>query len=208
MRADCPVRADDQEQLSMGRRDVLASADRPHLRWLGLLLIGLAACWCIVLLYVIHPALPFNALKLPAASDVNVSVWVPEGWRFFTRNPREDQTLLYRRQGDGAWASASLGPNMRVSNLLGFGRRARAQGIELGVLIYNQPKTIWAPCEEEPDRCLERTTNVIAVRNRSPEPTLCGSVGVVMQNVVPWGWAISGEKFTMPSKVARFDIQC
>jgi len=208
MRAARLFRPDCQEKLSIGRREEFAPADRRHLRWLGLLMMGLTVCWCIVLFYVIHPALPFNALKLPAESHVNVSVWAPEGWRFFTRNPREDQTVLYRREGNGAWASASLGPNMRASNFFGFGRRARAQGIELGLLIYSQPKTIWASCEEEPDRCLERTTDAVAVRNRSPAPTLCGSVGVVMQNVVPWGWAISGEKFTMPSKVARFDVQC
>jgi antimicrobial peptide system SdpA family protein len=129
-------------------------------------------------------------------------------WRFFTRNPREDQTLIYRRREDGSWASALMGPNFRASNYFGFGRRARAQGIELGLLIYNQPKRIWKACDQQPEACLENVPATTTLKNRSPDPTLCGTIGVVMQNVVPWGWAISAERFTMPSKVAKFQVRC
>jgi len=177
------------------------------LRGLGTFAVGLAAFWAVLALYVVHAALPYNPLQLPYAHALRTQVWAPEGWAFFTRDPREPRPYLYRLEGR-EWASASLGPHARPSNAFGMNRRARAQGVELGLLLENVSVRSWEKCETEPMGCLGRAPAAARVANGSPRPSLCGTIGVVRQPPVPWAWARAPKPVVMPSNVIRLEVSC
>src|SRR5665213_797503 len=107
-------------------------------RWnnlLGVVSLALGTFWLAAISYVLHAAFPFNAVKLPDEKDINAKLWSPQGWKFFTRSPREDWLLPYRQTASG-WQSASLGPNGRLDAYMGISRAPRAQGIEMGLLLH------------------------------------------------------------------------
>lgn len=183
-------------------------------RRLGVLALGLLLGWTTVTVYALHAALPYNPIKLPFADRVDIRLLLPEGWAFFTRDPRDDRMLPYLRGPEARWARASRTPNFQPQNLFGIDRAARAQGVELGLLMEQAHEARRTACEGEPTVCLESAPVAEKVRNKSPNPTLCGQVGVVFQRAVPWAWSRTNQektpekKIIMPSKVLRLDVEC
>ena len=179
-------------------------------RFLGGVALMLAITWSVLSLYAVHIELPVNALDLPLESSIkpNLQALIPEGWGFFTRDPREARLLPFIRQA-GAWRTASEGPNGEAWNAFGFNRAARAQGVEMGLLEFTIPADAWKDCNEEIGSCLDKLPTATPVSNPIPHPTLCGEVGFAQRDTVPWAWAASTpDESAMPSKVVRLNVTC
>ncbi|SEU34443.1 SdpA family antimicrobial peptide system protein [Stigmatella erecta] len=187
--------------------EVSRSAGPRRLGWLAL---GLIIGWSTVAAYALHAALPYNPIQLPFADRFDIRLVLPEGWAFFTRDPRDDRMLPYVRGADAQWSMASHTPNFQPRNFFGIDRAGRAQGVEMGLLMEAAREAERQGCEEAPVACLERAPVARKVSNTSPHPTLCGEVGFVFQRAVPWAWSHSRreKKIIMPSKVLRLDIEC
>ena len=178
-----------------------------HSRTLGLSVLCLVTGWIVLGLYALHPVLPFNAVPLPLEQKVLISRWLPQGWNFFTRDPREPAERFYLRDGDGSWVDATLGPNMSRPSLFGLGRRARAQLVESAILIYDIPAREFHECHGAVEHCLEGIDSDRVVANPSPEPTLCGTIGFSFREPVPWAWARSSAQSTT-TRVLRIKVKC
>jgi len=169
-----------------------------------LLLLG----WGAVFAYSVHGALPTNPIKLPMEQSVYAQVFMPQGWKFFTRDPREEEIGAFVRRPDGRWVSALRGPNGSPSNLFGLSRATRAQGIELGLISTAANRLTWQECKERLTVCVEKAPLAADVKNPTPDPTLCGEIGLTLQPPVPWAWSGARRKVTMPSKALRVNVQC
>jgi antimicrobial peptide system SdpA family protein len=165
------------------------------------------AFWSVGLAYAVHPALPYNPVKLPFAESIRTVVWAPQGWSFFTRDAREARVLVLQ-QVDGRWRSALRGPNARVANVFGFDRAPRAEGTEMAMLTQAVPPGRWRECEEGIERCLAKGESAIAVRLPVPHPLICGDVVLVVQQPVPWAWLSMPQKVDMPIRSARVSVSC
>jgi antimicrobial peptide system SdpA family protein len=181
---------------------------RWYLRNLGLFGLVLGCMWATVCAYALHAALPFNPVKLPFERWVQVRLWMPEGWAFFTRDPREERMLLFKRDSGGRWVSASIGPNSKLSNDLGLNRASRAQSMEAALLLSDFPTSMFQDCRDSPVDCLQHIRVSGSFKNISPDPTLCGELGIAMQPPIPWAWMASGHPVIMPSRVLRMDVTC
>jgi antimicrobial peptide system SdpA family protein len=159
-------------------------------------------------LYSAQPALPPNPLRLPFAQRMETGLLLPQGWKFFTRDPQEERILVFTRNRGGRWRPATLGPIARPANRFGVSRIPRAQGVETGLLMSRMSKRDWRDCATRPEECLRSAPAVRNLRNRSPRPTLCGAVGLVLQKPVPWAWSRADEEIVMPSRVARLEVLC
>src|SRR5438094_1471433 len=128
----------------------LRSVPRPSVttlvapRPLGGAVIALAIAWSLLVLYAVHIELPANALDLPFEGSIKppLQAVVPEGWGFFTRDPREARLLPYVREA-GAWRAAREGPHGEPREGFGFNRPARAPGVWLGLLGTSIPAQAW-----------------------------------------------------------------
>jgi antimicrobial peptide system SdpA family protein len=184
-----------------------ASTDR-RVRTLGWYALLMAFFWSVVVVYALHAAMPFNPIKLPLEDRLNIRVLLPEGFGFFTRNPRESRLSFYRRS-DRGWETASVGPSQKVTYAFGWVRAVRAQNIEAGLLLQELPRpSRWKRCQQDPITCLSSAPTSEAIANPSPAPTLCGEIAFVEQESLPWAWASRGAKVNMPSRVIRTTIRC
>jgi len=164
--------------------------------------------WGTVIFYVVHTQLPSNALRLPGQEPARLTIvtLIPQGWAFFTKSPREPQIGVWQRAA-GGWRDARLGPHSEPWNALGFNRRSRAQGLEMGIMQTSVPGTAWRPCAgEDVSACLDRAPVAVTVPNAAPRPLHCGFVGLVQRDPLPWAWA--GSRTVMPAKVARLEVSC
>ncbi len=181
--------------------------EQRSLQSLGIFFLLLACIWIGIGAYAIHAALPFNTITLPFERWAHIRFFTPEGWGFFTRDPREERLLLFAKH-DGRWSSASVGPNGNASNLFGLNRAPRSQGLEASILISKTgPKDI-VDCHDKPETCLLHDSTVISLDNLYPHPTLCGSIGMVMQKPIPWAWSRAKQLIIMPSRVLRINVRC
>jgi antimicrobial peptide system SdpA family protein len=167
---------------------------------------SMIACLAVFSAYSVHAAMPTNPIVLPLEERLQVRAWAPQGWNFFTRNAREDRTLVFSHDAKG-WSNV-MSRNADAKNRFGIDRKGRAQGAELGILLGAIPKDRWTACSVSPTACLSDAEGAFRLRNTSPSPTMCGTIGIVMQPPVPWAWSTAAERVTMPSKVVRLEVQC
>jgi antimicrobial peptide system SdpA family protein len=193
--------------MPLANRTILAQDRR-----MGALVLVLLAAAATVVLYAVHASLPSSPFRLPygRALAPNVARLAPESWKFFTRDPQEERMFLFIKAPDGSWQSANRGPNGRASNFFGAARRGRAQGLEAGLALepLRQSGT-WLVCDDDPGACLERVAPLAQpYTSLSPEPSLCGEVGIVFRKPLPWAWAKHPERNHTSLRAARIRIKC
>jgi antimicrobial peptide system SdpA family protein len=175
---------------------------------LGAQALGLAVAAVALVAVTVHGSMPANAIEASVARDLQTTAWAPESWRFFTRNPQEEQMVPFAREGEHWRAATSSGASPRYA--FGLDRAGRAVGTELGLLIEGLPRSSFRACAEDqaPELCLNQTSKVLRLKNEMPHPTLCGQLGLVAQKPVPWAWARSGRTIHMPARVLRLEVEC
>lgn len=152
----------------------------------------------------IHSTMPTNVISpLPLEESLNVKRSFPQGWGFYSKNPKEPAfSVINIEKGEVGpkW------PNNRSVNLFGLKRYGRSQGIEAGAINQNILESPWRKCEKEMIICMKESEVVQEIENPLSSPTLCGDIGFGYQEQVPWSWSKS--KILMPSKIARVRVLC
>ena len=118
------------------------------------------------------------------------------------------RVLVFRAGGDGSLIPAIDSQTRWPRPAGGFDRRLRAVWIEAGLLFAAVSPNEWSDCKESPARCLEAMEPLRTMVNTSPEPHLCGRVGLVRQRVLPWAWARARSRLDMPSKLLLLEVEC
>ncbi|MFK7846785.1 MAG: SdpA family antimicrobial peptide system protein [Rhodothermales bacterium] len=132
---------------------------------------------------------------------------LPEGWAFFTRDPRQPSLYGYKNV-NGSWVIHE-NQNSRLSNLLGVQRKSRTLGLELDVIVSQRGDSSWVECEDEINICYQHDSlNPIPVNNTTVVKTLCGEFIVQERKPVPWAWSSNYKNIHLPSKYLYFDIAC
>ncbi len=181
-----------------------------RLKRLGLVALVLLLGWSTLAIHAVHAVMPNNPIKLPLTKVLDFRLILPEGWAFFTRDPREPEATVYVRSSDGQWLITPGVPRFHWSTALGLDRHIRAHGVELGMLLEKAEKAERFDCTKEPQECLEQASVAAPMNNPSPAPQICGQIGIVMRKPVPWAWSLAhqAKPISMPSKVLRMDVQC
>jgi antimicrobial peptide system SdpA family protein len=163
--------------------------------------------WSTIIIYAVHPVLPFNAIVLPGESKIEMPLLVPEGWGFFSRNPQDELEHFYAQVGGGRWQRLLDDSYASPRFWLGLSRSGRAATQQARWLIQRLPASSWTECSVAPTDCLESAPMQV-IESVHPQAALCGVVGIVLQKPVPWAWAKQATRVHMPSRVARLWIRC
>jgi antimicrobial peptide system SdpA family protein len=176
------------------------------LRW-GAATLFVAIIWLNVAVFDIHPSLPANAIELPLQEYNPWPYLLPQGWSFFTRSPREKRTTAYCEKAMGQWIeqASAIGYSGGSS---GFSRKAKMFAAELGLTLQALRSTKWEACELTPMLCLSNLTVAVEIAPQVAHPTICGIVGLVRQDLVPWAWGASADETLMPSSVLKINVKC
>ena len=168
---------------------------------------GIGCAWFLAIALLVAHSLPYNPLQGMVPEGANLRMFVPEGWGFFTKSPRERQYTVVRRSGDG-WVPAQSMPVSNPANVFGLNRAVRGSGVELSTLLKDVPNDAWVECEDADEACLARVAAPTQIANASIRPTLCGELGVVMREPVPWAWRDAATEIHMPAVVTTLQAQC
>lgn len=171
-------------------------------------LVGSILLAAVLVIYAVHGSMSRNALRLPFENRVDTVVFAPEGWGFFTRDPREPLFLVFGQRDDGTW-SQLFGEKTELRTTFAFSRYVRSLYVEAGMISTHVRPTDWQQCSTEPSLCLGGLTgDVKSISSETPSPVICGNVALVQQERLPWAWAKSVSQRTMPSKTVRFNVKC
>jgi antimicrobial peptide system SdpA family protein len=175
---------------------------------LGRRIAAVAVLALVLVVYVLQAALPVTAFTLPFDKSQQIRSLVPEGWAFFTKSPRIPDPTIYGLDSGGGWRTLTEGPqaNPTRDSLLGLDRLSRSQGTEVAIVTNQVPANAWTECNRQPTDCLSPLSPVGTIKNFSTHHTICGDVGVAIQEVLPWAW--HGLSTEMPSKVVRVVVTC
>lgn len=187
----------------------LPLAETKARRRLGATALLLWGSLLVVFAYAVHGSMDgATAVELPLEQQLSTVSYLPEGWKFFTRNAREEISLLYRQNDDGHWTRADSGENASRHNLFGLSRKGRNEGIESGILLTAIPANLYEECEDDAHTCLQSRAPKLRMHTGATRPVFCGKLGVVVSPRVPWAWARSPKPPTMKSKVIVIEVTC
>jgi antimicrobial peptide system SdpA family protein len=138
----------------------------------------------------------------------NTTLLVPEGWAFFTRNPREPDIVLYKKI-KGQWMHDPINPLSMISNWWGLDRRPRAQSTEMAMILHSIPQDLWVSCDSSIENCLTNFTDsvILQINNTVPRPVLCDTVAVQLLPPVPWAWS-KNRNLVMPYRLIYIKVNC
>jgi antimicrobial peptide system SdpA family protein len=176
-------------------------------RTVGLLVALMVGAAGTVAAYAAHVPMPYNPVHLPLEKSFTIASFLPEGWKFFTRDPREESVFVMVRTPEG-WMPMEGAANGSLLNALGASRQGRARSVELGQLTSRVAKSEWKDCDRSPVECLDGIASPARIDTASRKPQLCGLHGVVAQKPVPWAWRNSKQPVVMPSRVLLLEVQC
>jgi sporulation delaying protein A len=171
-----------------------------------LVFVGLLLASSTLISTVVISALPYNPLSMSMQLEIGVKSIVPEGWGFFTKEPRGLDFYLYRLVG-GTWEGLHPLPISAPRNAFGLNRRPRAIPVELVVLLDQLDESQWTKSEVAATQALDQLKD-FRVTNAMEHPLLCGKLGVVRREPIPWAWSYAESEVTIPSWIVRLDIEC
>jgi len=173
-------------------------------RQLGRVTVGLGMIAAMLVVLAVYASLPVSTIQLPQGVTSTARILMPQGWNFFTVSMRTEYPQAYDRSS-GTWVYQ--GGSLAVpSDLFGLDRSRRALGSEISVLLEYLPARDWRSCGGVPTSCLAGAPVAVHLVNTSALNTLCGDVGFVRQQVLPWAWRGTGT--VMPSLVLRAEVSC
>lgn len=150
--------------------------------------------------------MPDNPLRPPKVVKDNLTAFAPQGWVFFTRNPREASDRVYRRTNP--CCESIVATNGDAEHMFGIQRDPRAQGVELGTLVAQVPEKAWQPCRGDLAACIAKTTPAaVKVVNRSAVRSMCGEVIVERRPPIPWAWSRSN-RVNPPYSLLVMNVSC
>jgi len=167
-------------------------------------LLAIVGGWATILLSIVAASLPYNPLTLDLPAERGIRMLMPEGWGFFTRDPREPDITTYVKS-KGSWYRSPNMPIANAANLFGINRFPRAQSVELGMLLHDVPAEWWRPCRSNIDACLQ-SIPAKPVTNTSPFPVFRDTIGLVRQEPIPWAWAAHRNSITMPAFIVILQV--
>lgn len=167
----------------------------------------LVVFWSSGIIYILVGSGPVNPLQPPREVRQNLIAIIPQGWAFFTRNPREAIDHIYKKVGT-EWVYFSY-TNSSFRNFFGIKREARALNVELAGLLSYISKEKWKACEIGLNTFLrDSTLEAIRLDNESTIKSLCGDILIERRQSVPWAWSKSSDSIQMPSKLIQLNVVC
>lgn len=154
-------------------------------------------------------ALPDNPIMQHSTFKSTVSTLIPQGWDFFSKDPREQYFDLIPAENN---QNILKWPNSSLDNHLGFDRSARAQGTETGMLYEQLDTKNMTTCKEDLEQCIEliekEQEEAIKIENRDIKQTICGDYYFVLIEPLPWAWSQSTDRKHKELKIQKIEVSC
>lgn len=196
------IDTDDEQQSE--RSENSPSAVRTSILVAALLLVAVVAV----------PSLPAQVHTPRSWSDglANIQSVVPQGWGFFTRDPREPSVTPYAQNSDGVWGAANRGPNAQAKYVFGANREGRLTEFDVEGVISGADEALeWTDCGAiSASECIDQVLDTVPVSRSSVtgyDLRLCGRVALVQEEPVPLAYARGGGEPKLSAIVLNVDCE-
>lgn len=171
------------------------------------LFFSLIVLFSILFLGIAVASVPECAVPVSTMYKGNVLSLMPEGWAFFTRNPREEKMHIYKRLANGKWDVVNV-PGSSMRFFFGLDRKGRAIGTEASTLLKQLKNDDWHDMRSPLDEVLQADSlPVIYVVNNVSNPVCTGDLIVELRAILPWAWSRTPTKTIMPYKIVRLHVK-
>ena len=167
--------------------------------------IAIILFWATALFFTLAASSEISPVLPSYKNKINFVSLVPEGWSFFTRNPREVETFIYK-EIDGKLVNMNH-QNFTAHNAFGFGRYTRIESLELALLLASTEDSLWVKNDIDIHEFYEKKLlKEQKIVNTSNSQYLTGTIILEQKEPIPWAWYQSGKEVIMPSKVIKLEV--
>ena len=161
----------------------------------------LSLFWLVVIGYIFNTTLPVVSGG-SFSQKVTLLNITPQGWGFFTKDPREEQLIVCKLKNDTPRRFTKT--HSSSSSFFGLSRKNRFTAMEAANLAAQINDTLWNTMEGR-KFILEKNAPTDTVINRIKPITIEGDFFFVKQERIPWAWA--GNAIVMPYKYIKVYVQ-
>ncbi|WP_258101254.1 SdpA family antimicrobial peptide system protein [Marinoscillum pacificum] len=171
-----------------------------------LIFVALSFLYIYLIVGIALRVVPTNPITISSSRGLWVGSLFPEGFKFFTKNPREPVVQIYEKGLDGSWEVIRHYPNFKSQNLFGIKRESRAIGLEVAnILKYIKPEEMISIARRELKNIDIDLINVPADEN---SPIMCGEFLISSEEPIPWAWLSSFDMQNQKLNVVHINIDC
>lgn len=159
--------------------------------------------WIVVVVVVFFSSLKSQVI-VPEKYQKIVSVIMPQGWGFFTKNPRDNLLDVYKVENDGVRKITTN--NFSLETYFGISRKARNIGYESAQIINDVDKKYWQSDTWKNLRNLNRNL-VYKSQNDSLKYLTKGKYIFITYKIVPYKWAKNHQVNNSPIEYVFVEIE-
>jgi antimicrobial peptide system SdpA family protein len=165
-------------------------------------------CTILGLFIVFFSSMQFNPIQNKYEKKRETFILVPQGWAFFTRSPREAQTIIYKVEGKGLVLLDHK--HSDFANWMGLSRRASVIMSEMQIVKSKLHDSVFVDTKWNYQTCKIGLypSDGIEVENEVNDPILCGDFVLVFQKPIPWAWSKSLKDIEMPATAVKVTVRC
>jgi len=160
-------------------------------------------------IYILINSIKFNTLTNDLEAKHIIFRVVPQGWAFFTKNPRENQVLIYKIENGYA-----VDCNFKHNNyqyLFGLNRTCTKVSTEIEFIKSKINSDLWSSTRwnyqsNRPIYSIPKGVKQTRMTSKFSDPEIIGSYLLVLQEPVPWAWSKQDKSIKMPAKMVQIEI--
>ncbi|ELR72482.1 hypothetical protein C900_01477 [Fulvivirga imtechensis AK7] len=169
--------------------------------------ISIALIWSIWLSVIFFTLRANNApdYQMPYSAKKLLSSLLPQGWGFFTRDPKEGITEAYSYDQSTDEVSLITVKNASAANAIGFSRNARFAGIDLVFLLEYAKADMWHKGKGDFKDNIPLTADTI-IADKPIQYFPEGEYILHRYEPIPFAWAGKGQESYRPYLIARVQV--
>jgi antimicrobial peptide system SdpA family protein len=135
----------------------------------------------------------------------HISTFFPEGWGFFTKNPRDLQLEVYKIKNNRV--NKINMSNHSAFNYFGLSRKARVIGYESSIIANEVDKKKWKKDEVKNIVSFVNDSSVIIPKKKEFKYLVPGDYIFKMYKPIPYAWANKNQEDNNPYSLVKVKIE-
>ncbi|MGC6479431.1 MAG: SdpA family antimicrobial peptide system protein [Flavobacteriaceae bacterium] len=168
-----------------------------------LYIIVIFSFWAFLFYYIFISSIPVPS-NIKFENKSRIFSLLPQGWGFFTRDPRENITTLYEIDKLGNGYIKFTKTNNASNNYFGISRKNRLINLELGVVTSRLNQGNWI--EKKGVFDLDFQIQIDTIYTGFYPKNIKGDFFIVEQERIPWAWS-KNKDLVMPFKYKRIYVK-
>jgi antimicrobial peptide system SdpA family protein len=149
----------------------------------------------------------YNLLTNNSKWNREIQFLFPQGWAFFTKDPREEQTRFYKLSKNDLQELDFK--NGSINSSFGISRKNRIMLIETAQIVNQIDNSLWVDLKSKEDlETYKDTTKSLEIINFVNKAEIeNGDYVILKQRPVPWSWRENKDNLFMPAKAIKIKLK-